>query len=601
MWIGTDGAGLTRLGDSKVCTYTMKSGLSYDNVFGAFEDSTGKIWTGTKGYGVNCIDPKTQAVRTFTIKDGLASNLVVSIAECPKGCLWFGFLEGGITRLCMKDKKVDSFTLKNGLLDNNVGVLYVDPKGTLWAGTHNGGIHWFDGNHFNFYTNVKYRINSLLIDRKGNFWIGSFGGGLCQIKGGKSECFQEKTTFPIRNVSGILEDSAGNIWVNVLGTGLNCIRNGKIIQILKKNGLPDDTIYSLVEDLNHHLWASSNHGIFCLNRKEIDSLLEGKSTWIDCTLYGKEDGMKSLEGNAGNQPSICRARDGKLYFPTTRGLSVIDPDNIPVNLIAPPVHIEYATFDGKLFTNKKYIRIPPGKGNIRFSFTGLSFVFPKKIRFKYKLEGFDKEWIDAGSRRSVDYPDIPPGDYTFRVIARNSDGIWNYTGDSFRFHLQPRYYQTTGFKVIFPSSVILFSGFFYFSIVKFRYIRKLRRKYKRTSLTPESSDTFLKRILYTIEVEKVFRDPDLTLKTFSEKIKIPPRAISIVINEHLKRNFFELINYYRIKEAQEMLKDTKKNNRSILEVGYEVGFNSKTAFNRAFKQFAKVAPSVYKKKYVEPL
>lgn len=596
LWIGTDGGGLNRLRDTKVMVYSKKSGLSSDIVNAVFEDSRGNIWVGTKGQGVNCIDPKTKKIQTYSTRNGLNSDLIVSIAESPKGVLWFGTLGSGVDRLDLRNNRIDHFPLYTDIGDISVGTIYADPEGNIWVGTYNGSVYRFESNRFSLYYNLKARINSLFKDSLGRFWACTIGIGLCRMKQGKIECMGEGFLAGEPNIMSIFEDKDHILWLGLNSDGLNCYYNGKCYGIGKKDGLPDNLIYSILADKKDNLWMSSNNGIFWANRQEILQYITGKTKRIQFMRIGKEDGLLSDECNGGHQPSSYLASDGKIYIPTTRGLVMVDPENIPYNTLPPKVHIESIIIDGKCLPVQNDTIIPPGDGNLDFQFTGVSFLVPRKIAFKYKLEGFDKTWIYAGTRRSVSYKGIPPGRYTFNVIARNSDGIWGTKGAAFTFTLTPRFYQTLTFKIVFPLALITISILIYFIFNRIMNNRKLARKFKQTSITPEESSGILKKIVYTIEVEKGYCDPDITLKSFSTKTKIPQRVISIVINEHLKKNFFEFINSYRVKEAMEILQDPKKNNISILDVGYEVGFNSKSAFNRAFKQFVKITPSEFRKK-----
>lgn len=596
IWIGTEGGGLNSLGDTRIITYTTKNGLSYDIMTTIFQDSQGNVWVGNQGSGVDYFNEKNDSFRSISTQDGLSPNIVVSIAEHPQGCLWFGTVGGGINRLTLKNRQFDTFTTQEGLSDNFVRALYVDPSGNLWAGTDKGGLHYFSNGRFILYENVGFRVNAIFKDRQGGLWVCTWGNGLSLLKGGKIQVFNKEQGLSDNVVLSIYEDNQGILWIGTYNGGFNCFQEEKFVGISKRNGLPDNTIYCILEDQKEYLWMGSNRGIFCVKRKELEDLVNGKIRYLSPSLFTTEDGMKSIECNGGHQPAGWKTRDGKLWFPTTKGISVVDPENIGINTLPPPVQIKKVFINGTSYPVDKKAIIPPGNGNLEIYYTGLSFIVPKKIRFKYKIEGLDKQWTEAGTRRSVNYIGIPPGSYRFRVIACNSDGIWNNAGDVFDFYIKARYYQTTAFRIIAPISVLLIISLLYFYIKKYLAFLKMKRKYKGSSLNPNEVREYLQKLLHLIEVEKVYKDEKISLHSLAEKLSISPRYTSQIINEQLGKNFYELINQYRVQEAQKLLMSSPASHMSILEIGYEVGFSSKSAFNRAFKKFTQITPTQYKKK-----
>ncbi len=601
LWIGTEGGGLNSLRDPRVITYTTKNGLSYNITFGVFQDSRGSIWVGTTGFGVNTLKPGKNRFHTLTTRDGLSANAIASFAEHPEGSLWLGTRGGGVNRLTLENRKIKTFTTREGLSDNIVRALYTDPQGNLWAGTDSGGVHRFSNGWFILYGNLEFRVNTIHKDANGNLWAGTWGRGLCLLENGSINVFDKEKGLSCNIVTCIHEDKDGTLWVGTYGCGLNRFRypGGTFLKISKKDGLPDNTVYSILEDHKQNLWMSSNRGIFYVNREELEAFAAGKRKTVRPFLFGREEGMKSIECNGANQPAGWKTRDGKLWFPTTNGVSCIDPESIGVNTFPPPVQIKEIRIDGTSFPPGKDAAAPPGEGNLEILYTGLSFIVPEKISFKYILEGYDNRWTDAGTRRTAFYTRIPPGTYRFRVTARNSDGIRNHTGASFRFRLKPRFYQTLFFKIAFPLCTVLIIFALYVSLKKYFLYRRLKKKYKHSSLNlePDEAEDYIRKLLYLIEMEKVYQDPDISLNSLAQRLKLSPRNLSQVINEQLKKSFHELINKYRVKEAQKMLTAPDMARQSILEIGYEVGFNSKSAFNRAFKHFTRQTPSQYRKEF----
>ncbi|MCP4216779.1 MAG: helix-turn-helix domain-containing protein [bacterium] len=605
LWFGTEGGGLNSLRNTRITTYTRNNGLSNNIVMGVFQDSAGRIWCGTHGFGINCLQPETGEITVYTTSDGLANDLCTSIAEYPPagGTIWIGTMGGGISRLQTDTKQFTTFSTKQGLQENFVRALYVDPDGNLWAGTDNGGVHRFNDHRFQLERNVHSRVNAMCKDTHGNLWVGTFDSGLhCLAPDGSCTIYNETNGFYGKIAMGLYEDSTGLLWIGTSHDGLFYFRNGTFGNIHKKEGLPDSTAYCILEDKNSNLWVSSNHGIYSLSRKEIQQFTSGGISRFVPTEYGTDDGMRSMECNGGSQPAGWRSRDGRLWFPTTRGVSVIDPENMGLNPLPPPVRVVHAVCNGIALTptepagtNASTRSIPPGSGNIEFEYTALSFIVPQKIQFKTKLLGWDRQWVQAGDRRRATYANLPPGHYTFKVGACNSDGIWNHTDDSFSFYLQPRFYQTVEFKIILPLSIILFCLLIYHQGKRFLVLKLVPKKYKRSALTEDKSSVYLRKAMFQVEEKKIYRDPNVSLKTLSSQLMISPRTLSQVINEQLKRNFFDLINQYRIEEAQMLLTEPGAGDRSILDIGYEVGFNSKSAFNRAFKKITQMTPSQYRK------
>lgn len=598
LWIGTNGGGLYNLRESKITTYTDKNGLSFNNVYGVLQDSNGRVWVGTKGYGANYFDFEDNRFHTLTTRDGLSSNSVVSFAQDRSGALWFGTLGGGINRY--KNGNIKVFDQRHGLSSNLSRAVYVDPQGNIWAATIKGTIYRFVDNQFILAVDLKFRVNTLYKDSRGNFWAGTLGNGLIRldVKKGTFKVFNEKKGLSNNIVSCIHEDEKGILWIGTLN-GLNRFQDGDFTAISQKHGLPDDTVYWILEDHKHDFWISSNRGIYCLSAREIDDFFKGKVETLKPTVYGKEAGMRSVECNGGNHPAGWKTHNGKLWFPTTSGVSVIDPINIGINKIPPPVVIEKIVISGKDFPVAHIVTVSPGKNHVEIYYTALSFIVPKKIRFKYKMEGYEKEWVDAGKNRSAYYNDLPPGEYRFQVIACNSDGVWNETGASVRFHLKPQFYQTPLFiillVVILVSILLLYC---YLKRCKRRQQLTLKRKTMNASAAPESVEDkkYIQKLFYLLEDEKVYKDPNLTIKLLASKLLISPRSLSRIINNQLNTNFYEFINEYRIKEAQQMLSAPVNHQESILEIAYEVGYNSKSAFNRAFKNFTGMTPSEFRKR-----
>jgi len=240
----------------------------------------------------------------------------------------------------------------------------------------------------------------------------------------------------------------GTLWIGTNGGGLVRLKNGKFTSFTTRNGLFDDVVFQILDDGRGNLWMSSDKGLFRASKAQLNAFARGLIHSIHCVSYGTSDGMKSKECNGGFQPAGWKLRDGRLCFPTMKGLVFVDPSRLRPNPVAPPVVIEQVTANQRAFSLSQPARVPPGRGQLEFEFAALSFISPNNIHFRYRLEGFDKEWVDAGSRRAAYYTNIPPGKYRFTVIASNSDGVWNRAGASFDLTLEPHFYQTLWFYAL---------------------------------------------------------------------------------------------------------------------------------------------------------
>jgi ligand-binding sensor domain-containing protein/two-component sensor histidine kinase len=443
LWVGTETGGLNLFKDRKFTTYTTRDGLPSDMVWTVTEARDGSLWIGSQGGGLSHLDKGK--VTTYTTGDGLPGNIVRAIYEDKEGSLWIG-TPSGLVRL--KNGEFTTYTVLDGLSSNAIWTIREDSKGALWVGTLGGLSRLKDGKFTVYTTQEGLPDDSVLaIDSSDDaLWIGTRSGGLSLLKDGEFKTYTVDDGLSENSVRALYEDKDGVLWVGTRRGGLRRFKNGEFTVYTTKEGLFDDCVFQILEDGKGNLWMSCTKGVFSVSKDDLNDFAEGRINSIASVSYGTADGMESRECNGG-QPAGFRGRDGKLWFPTTKGIAMIDPENMKINDAPPPVVIEQVIADDERLDRSNKVELGPGLYRLEFQYAGLSFIAPEKVRFKYKLEGFDKDWVDADNRRIAYYTSIPPGDYTFRVKACNNDGIWNEQDASFVFYLKPHFYQTYWFYI----------------------------------------------------------------------------------------------------------------------------------------------------------
>jgi ligand-binding sensor domain-containing protein/signal transduction histidine kinase len=448
LWIGTDAGGLNRLKDNKFVGYSTLEGLPNDNARAILEDRDGSVWIGTFGGLARYRDG---ALKTYGTKDGLSSDVVLSLAQTRDGALWAGTLGGGLSRL--HHGRFTRYGKNEGLGNDTVLALLEDSRGTLWAGTRSGGLHRFENGRFRAFTTADglsaNDIRYLREGRDGSLWIGTRGGGLNRYQDGKFTALTTKDGLSNDIVFSIHEDADGTLWIGTFGGGLNRYKDGTFTAYTTQQGLPDDVVFQILEDDTGNLWMSSNHGVYRVSKRDLDAFASGSATQVPHVAYGVADGMRSAECNGAHQPAGWKMRDGRLWFPTIKGVAAIDPNQLALNTLPPPVVLEALRVNDKPVAAAAEIVLPPGRQKLDFEFTALSFLAPEKVRFRFKLEGFDEEWAEGGTSRSAHYTNVPPGRYEFRVMANNNDGVWNELGATQAFYLKPHFWQRPAFALVY--------------------------------------------------------------------------------------------------------------------------------------------------------
>jgi ligand-binding sensor domain-containing protein/serine phosphatase RsbU (regulator of sigma subunit) len=534
LWMGTDGGGLARFKDRRFTSFTAKDGLTNNNVSVVSEGADGSIWMATNG-GLNKYSAGTWS--SFSTQNGLLNNIVTSLWNDRAGNLWVG------TRLGLQKLAGTTFTnyTKNeGLPDNSIQVIYEDKQGTIWAGTESGLAKLSNNQWTTLTTKNGLGSNSvrvILEDSRGMLWIGTRGGGLSSLNNGSIANYTLRDGLASNFIWSLYEDSNGVLWIGT-GGGLSRYKDGKFATITTHDGLYSDIVFSVQEDEAGWLWMSSNKGVFRVRKSAVNDVLDRKEKRITCIAYGVVDGMKSAECNGGSQPSVWKSRLGQLLYPTIKGLAIVEPLTIPYNPLTPPVILERVIADERLlrlpgvlafqykdastkdeFDNAtteqfsedgKTIELAPGIDKFEFQYTATSLLMPERVRFRYKLEGFDDDWVDAGTRRTAYYTSLPRGkEYRFHVIASNNDGVWNEVGASTSFYLKPYFYETAWFIGLMACLVIVGAVAAY--ILRVRQVEKRNRELER--IVAERTDEVRKQAK---EIERANGD----LKEKNERLSV---------------------------------------------------------------------------------
>jgi len=453
LWVGTFGGGLSRLQDGKFTTFSTHEGLAHDAIGPVFEDRSGAIWVGTRGGGVSRY--KNGTFVNYTTANGLPSNLIESICEDRAGTIWFGTFGHGLVRY-----RNGAFTSvpASGSDRTTVTSLHEDRNGNLWVGFNGGGAGRLKDGGFTYFTTAEglahNMVRTIFEDRDGVLWFGTLGGGISRYENDRFTSFSTRNGLPYDVIGPMYQDAQGSYWIGTYGGGLIRYRDGVFRAITTRDGLFDDTIYSILEDTQGHFWMSSNRGISRVSHLQLDAFADGKIPSVATLAFGESDGMRSRECN-GNSPGAIQASDGRFWYSTLQGVAIIDPNHIAFNRRPPPVVLERVLSDGKALPPRGGVRVAPGRGGLEFHYTALSYLAPAQVRFRYRLEGFDRDWVEAGTRRIAYYTNIPPGRYTFRVTACNNDGVWSASGASLAFRLAPHFYQTPGFFGFLAGAVLL--------------------------------------------------------------------------------------------------------------------------------------------------
>ncbi len=462
LWVGT-GAGLNRLRRSSLLVLGQNEGLGYGPVQGLAEVVPGVIWAGKPGDGLYQWEGKRFS-RLAAVGLPRRYPEVVALLTTRDGDCWMSG-EGGLWRFKAPLHAPGAAELK-ALPGLNVIALAEERDGGVWAGTTEGQVWRLRRGEWVARTNCwqSRPVTAMLEGSDRTIWIGTDGDGLFCYRGESRTHFRKGDGLLSDWVRALYLDASGTLWIGSLNGGLSRWRNGQLVSFTVRDGLPDNTVLQILEDDTGRLWLGSNRGIACVSKQEVDELVAGRIPSLYPLVYGRAEGMPSEECTGGFCPVGLKMKSGRLCFATLKGIVVAASGTQRTDAPAPPVVLEETMIDG-VPADLRWpraaertdstsagdspaetgIRIGPGKHRLEFRYTGMSLSAPERVRFRYRLEPLEPDWVEAGARRTAFYSYVPPGKYRFRVIACNSGGTWNEAGASLALVVSPHFWQTWWF------------------------------------------------------------------------------------------------------------------------------------------------------------
>ena len=509
VWIGHHGGGLLHVDATGRADYIgEKEGLPNGLVECCFQDHEGNVWAGLDSAGLVCLRKRT--FHEVWAPELVHNHFTTSVCQDAGGAIWFG--SSGDTFLEWCSNKFTAFTPPRSTFQGQVGLVCPGDDNRIWVGTVHNGVWYVEngvfgrpfpagdigtvarvlchdssgrlwiGNEFGLYcwqhNELKHfsasdgfapgYVRSLAEGQPGELWIGMQDGELRQWRNGRFIQYDFPDRKKTRFVS-LLPESNGVVWIGTIGAGLLRFQGGKFTACKLNAGQPTEFISQILDDGKGQLWLGTRGGVVQVGKKNLEPFAAGDRKTVPCMTYGKFDGLPSVDCSVGGQPACWRDREGRLWFSTERGAAWVNPDDIPVNPLPPPVHIEEIEVDGqpvkealwRVFgasTNGQGVastlKVGAGRHYFEFRFTALSFVAPDKIRFRWRLEGIEQKWVEGLGKRTVNYSFIPPGNYRLQVVACNNDGVWNETGDTFGLVVMPYFWQTLWFQLAAALAVL---------------------------------------------------------------------------------------------------------------------------------------------------
>jgi signal transduction histidine kinase/ligand-binding sensor domain-containing protein len=556
LWIATLESGVMRVHRGKADWFFDKDGLTSNGVSSIFEDGEGNVWVGTSA-GLDRF--RDYAVPTISNKQGLAEAYAGAVVAATDGGIWAAsftgvthFKNGQVTvystaiartpgshsQAAQTATSTIARWIKDSGLLHTAESLLEDHEGKIWVTSSEGIVRW-DGNRFSRVPGVPgggvfgmaedsrqtvwlnneqhgfVRVPregevqaipwsglgrsdfglSMAVDPQGGVWVGFVRGGIVHWKDGQVRgSYTTKDGLGNGRVRQLRFGTRGTLWAATQG-GLSRIKDGRLTTLTTKNGLPCDALHWSAEDIDHDVWLFMPCGLVHIARTELDAWVADPKHKVQNTVYDVTDGVRLTSLTGGFGPTVSKAPDGKIWFSVIDGISVIDPQHLAFNKLPPPVRIEQVTADDTPYDAKNGMRLPPRVHYLSIDYTALSLTIPEKVRFRYKLEGADTNWREVVNDREVQYTNLAPGNYRFRVLASNNSGVWNEEGATLDFVIPPMWYQTNWFRVAcLAAFALLLWALYRLRVRQLAYQFNMRleeRVSERTRIARDLHDTLL--------------------------------------------------------------------------------------------------------------
>jgi ligand-binding sensor domain-containing protein/signal transduction histidine kinase len=532
IWAGSLGGGLIQIRDENLLAVITTNGLAVNSIRSLLCDAAGKLWLGS-GNGLFRLERKN--LIQLGQSEGLGAGGVQGMLEVIPGLIWAAKMDDGLyrwdgrnfSRLSAKgvgaqDIRILTLLLasdgscwaggKDGLLrfkdpravadeaqrfdlpGQTIAALAEGDDGFLWIGTREGRLLQLDKGEWK--SPIEFTqtnpITAIVAGKESGLWIGTEGSGLLHVKGGRRQRFNRTNGLTSDFIEALHLDEDGSLWIGTAGGGLNRIQNHRVSAISSNEGLPERFISQILKDAYGRLWLGGASGITCIKIRELNDQLEGRITSIRSRSFGRAEGMSSEECASGFSPSGLKSKSGLLWFPTESGIAIVDPQSLQRDSAMPKVLVEDLLVDGvsggdivDRTSNSVPLQIKPGKHHIEFHFTALNADDPEQVRFRYKLEGLDQDWVEAGNRRSALYNYVPPGNYQFRVAAHTHDGIWASSETHLEFNVQRYYWLTWWFLALTSVALVASVGGSVRFLEKRKSLRRLKRLQQERALERE--------------------------------------------------------------------------------------------------------------------
>ncbi|MCP4899595.1 MAG: helix-turn-helix domain-containing protein [bacterium] len=600
LWAGTLGDGLKRLRRGGLRLFGRSGGMPSDTIQSIYEDGEGHLWVGTQRGVVRLEDGilDSEHMEVF-----LGSIEIEVIGGWRDGAVWVGTAAQGLVRLEFgaRGAKQSSLTTGNGLPSGSVTALYRDSQDRLWLGWYGGMGRLVGGELQVLGTNHGYQgqgIQCFHEDSSGVLRIGTSEGMLrFDSQNDRFTVVELPGIATPLIVSAIHEDRQGSLWLATLGSGLLRLADGRLAQLTENDGLRSNRLYQIFEDEHGFFWLTGASGVFRARWEDLQAAADnpGGESIVHCRSVGQQSVLPYNHWSNPHRSTSTMTREGELLIGTVNGIAAVTAGDFEINKQPPQVVVEEVLRNGRSVDLHTLSPVFYGRSDMDFCFTAPSFISPWDLLFKVQLEGRDDDYklVRRGEDRTVRYDDLGPGRYQLRVLAANSDGVWNRTGATFDFRVRPHIYETVPFRV----GAVLLAAFavigIYYSLVTFVAWRRQRKRYRSSTLTQQAARENIEKLRTLMVRDAIYRDQDLSLESLAARLEILPKHLSQIVNEHLEQSFRDFINGYRVEEAKRLLREDPQ--LTVLGIAHQVGFNTNDAFYRAFKKHTGTTPSAYRK------